>query len=265
MIQNILKSIYLKLDNNLKVKILNFIFFLGNIKSKITFNDNIFCIKNSKKKIFFSIPNRIILFRKGLTFRLNFLKNKYFIHKIKFHKNDIILDCGANIGEIFFCFNNSLKINYYAFEPSPYVFKDLNLNIQSKNCQTYNLALNNKIEIKKFYILDEEADSSIILMKNYKKIILVNCTTLDMILKKINKNIRLLKIDAEGAEPEVLSGLNKFRNKIQYISLEAGPERGIKQLSTFEQSNKILTSKNFELIYENKIQFTYLFKNKFYK
>lgn len=265
MIKKILKSIYFKLNNNLKVKILNFIFFLTNIDSKITLDNNIFCIKNSKKKIFFSIPNRLMLFRKGLTFRLNFLKNKYFIHKINFRKNDIILDCGANIGEIFFCFSNSLKINYHAFEPSPVVFKDLNLNIKSKNWINYNLALNNKVEIKKFYVLDEEADSSIIKMKNYKKIILVNCTTLDKILKKINKNVKLLKIDAEGAEPEVLKGLNKFKNKIQYIALEAGPERGIKQLSTFKQSNKILTSKNFELIHENKNQFTYLFKNKFYK
>ena len=265
MIQKILRSIYFKLNNNLKVKILSFIFFLTNVDSKITYSNNLFCIKNSHKKIFFSIPSRILLFRKGLIYRLSFLKKKYFIHKIKFQKNDIVLDCGANIGEIFFCFNKNLKINYYAFEPSPRVFKDLHLNIKSKNCSTYNLALNDEDKIKKFYVLDEGADSSLIKMNNYKNIISVKCTTLDKILKKINKNVKLLKIDAEGAEPEVLSGLNKFKNRIKYISIEAGPERGIKEISTFKKSNKILSSKNFELIYENKTQFTYLFRNKFIK
>ena len=262
MIKKFLKNIYFSLNNELKVIILNLFFFLSKINSKISFNNKIFCIQHSHKKIFFSIPKRIILFRKGLKFRLNHLKKKYFLHKIKFKKNDIIIDCGANIGEFFYCFNKKLKIGYYAFEPSPIVFTDLNLNIKSKNCYIYNLALNDKTKKKKFYVLDEEADSSLIKINNYTKIIFVNCITLDLILKKIKKKIKLLKIDAEGAEPEVLAGLNKFRNNIEYIVIEAGPERGIKLADTFKKSNKLLTSKNFKLIYENKMQFTYLFKNK---
>ena len=60
-------------------------------------------------------------------------------------------------------------------------------------------------------------------------------------------------------------GLKKEYPKVKYISIEAGNERGIKQLSTFKQCKKILKKINFNLIYSNYTQKTYLFENQNFK
>lgn len=249
----------------MKVKTINAIFYFNKINSHLTFKNNIFCIKESAKKIKFTIPERSILFRKGLNYRLNYLYKKYFLDKIEFRKNDIVIDCGSNIGELFFLLKKKLKIRYIAFEPSPIVFKDLIKNTKSKKTTLYNLALFHKETKKKFYFLDRYADSSLIKIKNYTKIRTIYCTTLDKIVRNLKTKVKLIKIDAEGAEPEVLLGLKKYYSKVKYISVEAGFERGIKQLSTFKQCKKILKDKNFDLVYSNNIQKTYLFKNTNFK
>ena len=42
----------------------------------------------------------------------------------------------------------------------------------------------------------------------------------------LDKKIKLLKIDAEGSEPEVLNGTLGIIKNIEYISVDCGAERG---------------------------------------
>ncbi len=77
----------------------------------------------------------------------------------------------------------------------------------------------------------------------------------------IDKNIKLLKLEAEGGELEVLEGAGEKINKINYISADLGPERGVNQESTFVPVSNFLNQKNFSLIEYNANRFTALFKN----
>ena len=56
----------------------------------------------------------------------------------------------------------------------------------------------------------------------------IKCKRGDEIIKDYfgAEKIDLLKIEAEGFEPEVLIGFNSFFKKIKYIALDCGPERG---------------------------------------
>ena len=85
-------------------------------------------------------------------------------------------------------------------------------------------------------------------MKNYTKKITVNCQTLDNFVKNINKKIKLIKIEAEGAEPEVVYGLKNQLKKIQYIVIDVGYERGNSQESTLVDCTNYLLKNNFRLI-----------------
>jgi FkbM family methyltransferase len=58
--------------------------------------------------------------------------------------------------------------------------------------------------------------------------------------------IDLIKCDAEGAEPEVIEGLKKNLTKVDYITIDTGPERRGK--STTDDVVKLLKEKNFEII-----------------
>ena len=53
------------------------------------------------------------------------------------------------------------------------------------------------------------------------------------------EKIKLLKLQAEGAEPEVSKGsLNSLKN-IKFITADLGPERGLNQESTLRYYLKI--------------------------
>lgn len=72
----------------------------------------------------------------------------------------------------------------------------------------------------------------------------VNGITLDKLASDLGINkIDFLKVDAEGAEPEVLKGGKEILKKTGKVSIDAGPERFGE--STSELCRKILRSKGF--------------------
>jgi FkbM family methyltransferase len=190
------------------------------------------------------------------------LLKEYLIEDISFYDNDIVIDCGANIGDFFLCFDK--KIKYVGIEPSPSEFLNLQQNVQSQII--LNKALWNKSnEVLKFYIASEEADSSLIEIKNYEKIEEVQTITLDDLIDELKQNIKLIKLEAEGAEPEILQGLKKNINKVNYITIDAGFERGLKLESTLVPCVNYLLSNNFTLLDYGHERVTLKFINKNFK
>jgi len=57
--------------------------------------------------------------------------------------------------------------------------------------------------------------------------------------------IRLLKVEAEGAEPEVLLGAVPVFAQIDYITVACGPERGPDRTCTDEECASILKEHGF--------------------
>ena len=75
--------------------------------------------------------------------------------------------------------------------------------------------------------------------------------------------IKLLKIEGEGAEPEILEGCRDILKRVEYISVDVGPERGVAQTSPKNDVITYLVENNFEVILENPYhRVTVLFKNK---
>ena len=96
-----------------------------------------------------------------------------------------------------------------------------------------------------FYVSSENADSSLIKPPNFDEVIKVSTRRLDSI---INTPVKLLKIEAEGAEPEVIKGCEKLLSQTQYITADLGYERGIDQQSTLDPVTKYLSNHGFELL-----------------
>ena len=84
--------------------------------------------------------------------------------------------------------------------------------------------------------------------KNYTDKINIETITLDNIINKIQKKIKLIKVEAEGYEPEILQGLKKYINYVEYITIDCGFERGIKQASTIAECSNYLIKNNFDMI-----------------
>ncbi len=235
----------------------NFYSFLNRSKNKIFLKNNFFYNTEMDWR-FFNKKQGIYSYGKGFRYRKNELKKVYLLENIEFKDNDIIIDIGANNGDFYLCFDK--KIQYYGYEPSPVVFSNLKYNVKNQNLN--NLALSNNIQTNvSFYISDEFGDSSILPISSYEKKIKINTTTLDEIISKINKKIKIIKIEAEGYEPEILEGLKQFMNYVEYITIDCSYERGVNEETTITACSNYLISNKFEMIEFNNIRPTVLFKN----
>ena len=95
----------------------------------------------------------------------------------------------------------------------------------------------------------ESGDSSIIEPSNGFTKKLIKTTTLNnYFFENRIKKVKLLKLEAEGFEPEILQGSNKVLNRIEYIGVGGSPERGKKNDTTIEYAIDFLTSRDFEVI-----------------
>ena len=234
-------------------------FFFYNSNNKIKFDKDLYVIKEDKLFWKFDIPARGLFYLNSIKSRGELLHKQYLIDKINFNDNDVVIDCGANSGDFYINFKN--KIKYYGIEPSKKYFKILEENIKNQNL--FNVALYNcEHKDMKFYLNDEDADSSLIANNNHKKFSLVSTTTLDNIIDKIKRPIKLIKIEGEGAEIEILQGLIKNITKVEFITIDCGPERGINNEITLTPCINYLLNRDFELVDVSFRRIVALFKKK---
>jgi len=232
---------------------------LYNQKRSLYFKNNKYFrrFNNPKRIIFFPDKERSRLYGKGYEYRLKSLSQMYLLNSINFKNGDTVIDCGANIGEIKLIFDNlKKKINYFAFEPGAKEFWCLKKNL--KTGKFFNTGLWNRNCYIKFYEKSDTADSSFIQNGKYYNTSLKKVIRLDKIKFK---KIKLLKVEAEGAEPEVLMGAAKILKKIEYISVDCGPERGLKLEKTDKKVIKFLRQNKFDLIKRSKMRDVFLFQN----
>ena len=224
-------------------------------------SENIFRVKSNDRCIYISNKTRSLLYQNGFEETADLIGKDYLLQHIAFNNGDTIIDCGANVGDLLLFFKkNSINIDYIGFEPSPMEFKCLQRNISGGNLKNMGLWSSDGFEY--FYVSSEQADSSLIMPKKYSSKIKVKTVKLDNI---INKNIKLLKLEAEGAEPEILQGAINSLNKIEYISADLGFERGKNSESTLVPVINFLMGNNFNLVEINHERVVALFKNRRYE
>ena len=213
---------------------------------KISFRDN-FYIKNCDegKKIYYS-NKRILRVVSNYKIHLNKILDSYCFNDMDIKNNDLIIDCGANVGEINIALKlKNITVKYFGFEPDPNTFQSLKLNNPESENNLYNLGLSDKDEETPFY-LDNYGGNSSLIDFGSENSIKVQTKRLDSF--QFSESIKLLKIDAEGLEPEVLNGSIGILDKIKFISVDFGAERGKDQGLTLIDVNEFLYKNNFSLV-----------------
>lgn len=208
----------------------------------------LYYVKDNSNKHYFSNRERGFgLYYQGLISRKEQLKNSYKLGHISFKKNDLVIDCGANYGDLWLFLKDKISSNnYISFEPGINEYKSLICNAPlSKNI---NEGLGDCNKFLDFYINEKDADSSVIKPIRFEKIKKIKVSKLDDFIdqKKIDK-IKLLKIEAEGFEPEILKGCLKNINKFSYIAIDGGNERGVNLEETMSHQLNFLMNKGFKI------------------
>ena len=221
-------------------------------------------IKHHKNnEIHYPNKTRILGSMVNHNYELDNLLYSYGLENFKISKNDLIIDCGANVGNFYLAIKRFTDtFNYIAFEPDPKVFKCLELNLNKfNNVELYCVGLSSENKSKEFYINNETGDSSLEEFNTEPSI--------DIIIKKLDsfkyEKIKLLKIDAEGHELEVLLGAKSTLPNIEFIAVDMGPEKGKDNENTVSSVINFLISQDFNLVNFRETRTTGLFKNSTYK
>ena len=248
---------YISKNTNKKIycMLMNFLF----KESNINYSEGIY-FKNLENNKTICFPNkrvdRVII---NPNEHFEFLFSTYCLENINFNKNDTIVDCGANVGELFYSFDNkNTKINYVGFEPDKSAFNCLEKNLEKHNVAIYNIALSDVSKESLLYVDTEGANSSLVKFNNNAQQISVVAKTLDSF--KLEK-IKLFKLEAEGLELEVLKGSVNTLKNIDYISVDYGPERGIDSNLTIAEVTNFLYENDFKIVNGSRHRYIGLFKN----
>ncbi len=135
-----------------------------------------------------------------------------------------------------------------AFEPDAREFAALQRNLQ----ETGGLAINELLwshttEID-FYDANDSGDSSVWGSEKAVSVSRRTATTLDDALADTDfasRPIKLLKLEAEGAEPEVLSGAKTTLERVYFVTADVGPERGGDRRTTLFEVADVLRRLGF--------------------
>jgi len=144
----------------------------------------------------------------GVVGRLSALAERYSLDTFDVADGDVVIDVGANIGEVgmYYALVNGRDVDYHAFEPMNKERRCCELN--NPGAKVYPQALWKENGTVTFY--QERGggdDSSLIEPVHYDSAVEVETLTLESFCEQQGiDNIKVLKVEAEGAEPEVLMG-----------------------------------------------------------
>lgn len=196
-------------------------------------------------------------YKKGLSHRARLMGDSYLLDQVPFQEGDRVLDCGANVGDLKLWFTwHRRQVDYVAFEPSPLEYACLRDNVLPG--EAHHCGLWKETGKLTFYVSSQGADSSLIEPAEYDEVIEVETRRL---ADFIDGPVRFLKLEAEGAEPEILQGVEEKLHMIEYISADLGYERGVRSESTFVPVTNYLLARGFELVDISRERLVALYRN----
>jgi len=203
-------------------------------------SEKIFLAEDEEFRLFFTRPERVLLYAHGLTARLENLASIYHLQCLSSLPNPFLLDCGANVGEVSLYVGSRYQAEIIAVEPELAEFICLKRNLAHLKATCINKLLWNKSTQISMYSKPDTADTSAIFFGANATEIVMQTTTVDELFSEVAKDKSIiLKIEAEGAEPEVLGGAPATIARAKMIVIDGGPERGIARERT-EPANDLI-------------------------
>jgi FkbM family methyltransferase len=174
-------------------------------------------------------PRRASLYTGGLRARYERLLRQYaYPPRVVIEPGDVVLDLGSNIGE--FAFGASATASrVVAVEPDPVAAACLRANeARYPNVEVWEKLLWKGEEDLTFTLAYDNADSTLFSVDPGKERgrVTLRSTTLDAVVAEAEvERVDFFKLDAEGAEPEVLMGASATLARTRKVAIDCRPER----------------------------------------
>lgn len=211
-------------------------------------------------KIFICRRGRHNRYKRGVMAGVDRLAADYSLDLIADLRDGTFIDCGANVGELGF-WARRRGFRYIPFEPETLEARCVDLNHFDGAAQCIRKALWKEETVLKFYNRADSADSSVLEGAGQEPAVTIDATTLDAAVDLGNVTGPVIfKLEAEGAEPEVLEGAAKSLGRIDWVAVDCGFERGPERAHTFVETNTCLQDHGFRLVAAKFRRVTALYK-----
>lgn len=218
-------------------------------------------VSDGQQTIFISQRIRHNRYKRGIDTWTNFLASQYNLDKLEVRPGGVFIDCGANVGELGY-WARSRQLQYHAFEPETREANCCDLNNFNGQPGTNRVGLWHEATELKFYSKPESADSSCIEIADYHQVKTIKVTTLDQYVQdKGIQAIEVFKVEAEGAEPEVLQGARRTLPMCRYVTVDCGRERGIDAQDTVRDVCNVMYQCGFRIAESDMVRLSLLFEN----
>lgn len=182
-------------------------------------------------------------------------EGSYEFENVFLRKDDVVLDCGANIG-LFSAFAAAKGCTVYAFEPIPETIGILNQtrDVYPSNIKVIPVCLSNAIQ--KVTISCNSAASSIVpsQIKVSNPTIEVDAITVDQFVRSNSiKRVDFIKADIEGAERLMLEGaretLMRFAPKLSICTYHLPDDKKVLEKIIRETNSKYIVKHKYSKLY----------------
>ncbi|MDU8911943.1 FkbM family methyltransferase [Aestuariicoccus sp. MJ-SS9] len=210
---------------------------------------------------------RVSYYLSGLARRGQQLAGEYLLEHVDFGTDPRIVDIGANVGDLALALQaRGVTASLTSFEPSPMEFAALERNLAANPAVTGHDARNaaawkDATEAMTFYLKSGSADSSLLPIEGYDTKIDVPTVRLDDALPR-DADYTLLKLEAEGAEPEILEGASQVIRQFRFVAADVGFERGMKHESTLPEVTEFMLDHGFGIRAVGRQRLVLLFERK---
>ena len=188
------------------------------------------------------------LYKRGLASRADALWRSYTLQNVDLSRDDIVIDCGANYADLWLTLKHKIRPeNYITFEPGKREHSAIIQN--APHSRANNVGLGAKNETLRFYVNEAEADSSFIEPASYDHTSELQSLSLESyLIDNAIEQVKLFKLEAEGFEPEVLCGALAVLDRIEYIAIDGGYERGVNCEQKLTLQPSLFTENDFTMM-----------------
>ncbi len=171
---------------------------------------------------------------------------KYVHRSLSIEQGAVAIDIGANVGE-FAVAAARRGLSVHAFEPDPHAWLALSANLDNyATSHALQVGLGDVRCERTFYLATGTADSSLVRPRRFEREMTITIIPLDQYVREQRiKEISVLKIEAEGFEPEVLAGCEEALKMTRYVTIDCGPER--LGMDTVSECSSVLRAAGFSL------------------
>ncbi len=224
-------------------------------------NNGIHVVRDGEAEIRICRRGRHRRYKRGVLAGAEGVARQYQLHKLDVTPGGTFIDCGANVGEMGY-WARARGMGYIAFEPEALEAECCDLNNFDGDAGTIRKALWKEDTTLTFFSKPDTADSSVLEIDATHPSVEIEAVTLDGAVDLTERaGTNIFKLEAEGAEPEVLQGAATTLPMIDYVAVDCGYERGAAQEHTFIEVHDMLLDKGFKLIEAEFRRVTAIYEN----